>query len=120
MSHDCPGCACEPEPVIVETAPDMTPVADASVDVARIEADRDVAVAKVNARAIDEEAVAEMARLQARVDVLEAAAAPPPPPPAVIDLPPPSEPEPDMAPPKADDADVPSEPKPPARKRGFF
>ncbi len=54
----------EPEPVVVE-APDTEPVAEASVEVARIEADRDVKVAKI-------EAGTDRIEIDSRVDALEA------------------------------------------------
>jgi len=90
----------EPEPVVIEEAPDTEPVAEASVEIARIEADRDVQTAKIYSKGQDEDTAATMAALQARIEVLETARAPVAEPevvPVVIDAPPP-EPEPEPAP----------------------
>lgn len=103
----------EPEQVVVEdkSAEDVAETAaGAEVEVARINADRDVATAKIYARQADEETVATMAAMAARIDVLEAALAPPPPPepeelPVEVPEPEPEpEPEslPDVEPPKAE------------------
>jgi hypothetical protein len=66
----------DPEPVIIEEAVDVEPIADATVEVARIEADRDVAVAKIEARVADEELVAALAALTAENEALRAQLAP--------------------------------------------
>lgn len=70
--------------------------AEAEVEVARIQAERDVAVAKIEARSVDVQAEADTAALLARLDVLEtwraeilAAQAPPEPEPVVIPVSPP-------------------------------
>lgn len=120
--HNCPDCGIEhgePEPVIVEDNSDKAAeaVGDASVEVARIEADRDVAVAKIANRGLDEDTAALIAGLQARVDVLERASAPAEPEPLVIPVPEP-EPEPEPVPAPAEE---PAKEKPPVeRKKGFF
>ncbi len=67
----------DPEPVIVEEAPDLEPAAEAEVRIAEIQAGRDVAVAKIEHRAIDEDTVAVIAGLRAENEALRAAAAPP-------------------------------------------
>lgn len=67
----------EPEPVVIEEAPDTEPIADAAVEIARIEADRDVTIAKVVNRAADEDVAATIAALQAENDALRAQLAPP-------------------------------------------
>jgi len=74
----CPECGqAVPEPeVVVEEAVDLEPVAEAEVRIAEIQADRDVAVAKIEARVVDDEIVAELAALRAEVEVLRAQAAP--------------------------------------------
>lgn len=120
--HTCPDCGIEHEQpmpeVVVEEAMDPEPIADASVEVARIEADRDIAVAKIEHKALDEELVMQLSALQARLDALEAMNAPEPEPePVVITEAPAPEPEP-MEPPKAEER--PEEPRPKAKKRGFF
>lgn len=53
MSHTCPDCGLEHEAVAsVELAPvDMEPVTDATVRVAEIEAERDVTLARIHAKA---------------------------------------------------------------------
>lgn len=104
----------DPEPEVIVEAPDTEPVAEAAVEVARIEADRDVAVAKIVNRGMDEDMAANLAALQARVDVLEAAAMPEPEPePIVIPVP---EPEPEPVPAPVEEEHE----KPPAPKKGFF
>jgi hypothetical protein len=87
-------------PVVIEEQPDLQPVADASVEIERVKADRDVQVEKIRSRGLDEETAATIAGLQARVDVLEAARIPaePEPEPIPVALPEP-EPEPDPGPP---------------------
>jgi len=58
----------DPEPpVVVEEAPDMEPAAEAAVEVARIEAKRDVDVAKIEARVEDDEMVLRMAALEGEI-----------------------------------------------------
>ena len=74
----------DPEPVIIEEAPDTEPVADAAVEIARIEADRDVTIAKVVNRSMDEDTVATIAALQAENEALRAQLAPPEPEPEEI------------------------------------
>jgi hypothetical protein len=81
---------------------------DEAVEVARIVADRDVQVAKIERKAVDEETVVQMAALQARVDVLEAAAAPPAPEPEILPVPVPEPgPEPEPGPPAPPEHDGP-------------
>lgn len=67
----------DPEPIIVEEAVDVEPVAEATVEVARIEADRDVAVAKIERGVIDEEVAARIAALEAENETLRGQLAPP-------------------------------------------
>jgi len=74
---ECGQALPEPE-VVVEEAVDLEPVAEAEVEIARIEADRDVQVAKIEAKVADDEIVAELAALRAEVEVLRAQAAPEP------------------------------------------
>lgn len=66
----------DPEPVVIEEAPDTEPIADAAVEIARIEADRDVAVAKIENRAADEDLAVTVAALMAENDALRAQLAP--------------------------------------------
>lgn len=109
----------EPEPIVVDdgTADAAEAVSDASVEVARIQADRDVTVAKIEHRAVDEELVTSLAAMQARLDVIEAAMAPPEPEPVVVVPEPAPEPEPIAeAPPETEH----HAPKEAPRRRGFF
>jgi len=120
--HPCPECGIEhgePEPVVVEDNSDKAAEAagEASVEVARIEAKRDVDVARIQNRGLDEQLAADLAALQARIDVLEAAAIPPEPEPVVLPVP---EPEPEPEPvPAPEETPVKEEHREPARK-GFF
>lgn len=66
----------DPEPVIAE-APDLEPVAEAEVRIAEINAGRDVAIAKIGNRVIDEETAAQLAALAAENETLRAQLAPP-------------------------------------------
>jgi len=79
MMHDCPNCEHEAEPVVVESGPDPAAVeiaGEASVEVARIEADRDVVIAKLQTRSVDEEVAVQLAALAAENDALRAQLAP--------------------------------------------
>jgi hypothetical protein len=108
----------DPEPeVIIEEAPDTEPIAEASVEVAKIEADRDVAVAKIANRGMDEDTAALIAGMQARIEVLEAANMPAEPEPVVIPMPA-EEPEPEPAPAPEEHPEH-ATPQP-ERKKGFF
>lgn len=81
---------------------------DEAVEVARIAADRDIAVAKIERRGMEEDTAAQMAALQARVDVLEAAAAPSEPEPEILPVPVSEpEPEPEPGPPAPPEHDAP-------------
>lgn len=110
----------EPEPVVVEDNSDKVAetTSDAAVEIARLEAERDIKVAKIAARQDDEEQVSELAAMRARLDVLEAALAPPEPEPM-------PEPEPVVVVSEPDAAAAPPE-KETVRerksqaKRGFF
>lgn len=108
----------EPEPeIIVEEAPDVEPVAEASVEIARIEADRDVQTAKIYAKGEDADTAALIAALQARIEVLEQSNMPPEPEPipVVVDPPAPA-PQPEPEAPVATDM-PPAEPKEPKAKK---
>ena len=72
---ECGQATPEPE-VVIEEAVDLEPVAVAEVDVARIQADRDVTIAKIQSKVIDEELTAQLAALAAENEALRAAAAP--------------------------------------------
>lgn len=93
-SHDEP----DPEPIVIDdgTAEAAVATGAAEVEIAKLETDRDIELAKIQNRAIDAERDAALAAMQARIDVLEQAAIPPAPPepePIVIPVdPPPSEP----------------------------
>jgi hypothetical protein len=92
--------------------------AEASVEVARIEAERDVATAKIYARGQDEDTAAMIAGMAARIEVLEAAAAPAVEEPIMIQAAAAPEPEPEAAAPVPE-----AEPKTETsskRKQGFF
>lgn len=125
MTHVCPDCGMEhggPEPVVVEDNSDKAAaeLGDASVEIARVEAGRDVEVAKITAKTIDAETEAELARLRARVEVLETSTLPAPEPePVPIVVPDPGpEPEPEPEP-----APAPPESEPPAaesKPRGYW
>lgn len=110
----------DPEPpVVVQEVPDPEPAAAAAVEIARVEGDTAVQIAKINSRSLDEETAAELAALRAENEMLKAAAAPPEPPPVMIPAAPP-EPDPDpMAPPVADKPEPPAEEKP-KRRSGVF
>lgn len=123
--HQCPTCGMEcegpaAEPVVtdlVSAEKVAAAVGESEVRIAEINAGRDVQTAKVYARRNDEETVAAMAGMQARIDVLEAAMAPPAEPePVVIPVPEPAAPaEPVAGPPETAPR---SEGKP--KKKGFF
>jgi len=68
----------DPEPVVVEEAVDTEPLADSAVEIARLETARDVAVAKIENRAADEEVIARIAALEAENEALRSQLAPPP------------------------------------------
>jgi hypothetical protein len=122
--HNCPSCglahdgtievAPEPEPVPAET----TSAND--VEIAKVEADAVVQLAKIDAKTEESEDKQRIAELEGEVRGLRETIAaltppePPPPPAPVIVGPPEPEPEPTDLP-KADER-----PKPPDRKKGFF
>lgn len=68
----------DPEPVVIEEATDLEPAADAAVEIARVEANRDIKVAQIVNRAADEDTVARLAALEAENETLRAQLAPPP------------------------------------------
>lgn len=81
MTHACPDCGIEhgePEPVVVEDNSDKAAEheGEAAVEIARLETKRDVKVAQIQSRAIDEEARVQIAALAAEIEVLRTAAAP--------------------------------------------
>lgn len=115
MGYDHP----DPEPeIVIEEAPDTEPVAAAEVEVARIEADRDVTIARIENRVLDDELMVRVAALEAENEALRAQLAPPEPEPVPVVV---SEPAPDPGP---DPGSVPpsveetSAPAPAAKKRG--
>lgn len=111
----------DPEPVVIEEAPDTEPIADAAVEVARITADRDVTIAKIEHRAIDDELAVQLAALQAENEALRSQLAPPEPemPVQVVEAAPEPEPEPEAMPP-AVEAPTTAEGKPAKRKNPWF
>ena len=108
----------EPEAVIVE-APDTEAPAEAAVEIARIEGDTAVKVAKIEARVADDELVLRLAELEGEVKgmretldrVAPAEPEPEPEPEPVI-----VEPEPAAPPPPADEHNAPKS----KRRAGFF
>jgi hypothetical protein len=107
----------EPEPpVVIEEAPDTEPIADAAVEIARIEADKEVTITKIQHRALDDELAVELAALRAENETLRAQLAPPPPEevPVVVEPAPEPEPEPDSAPPVVEPT---TDSEPTAKKR---
>lgn len=112
MSHSCTECGLAHDaplpPVVVEDgsaqADAAESVAGAEVEVARIQAERDIAVEKIRLRGLDEETAALLAGMQARLDVLESARIQPEPEPlpepVVIPAEPQPEPESTPAPPE--------------------
>jgi hypothetical protein len=116
----CPECGQphEPVPVVEETTViDNEPIATAEVEIARINANRDITLAKIARGIAESEAVQEAAIATAEADAVKDALAPPPPPEAdpVVVV---SDSQDDGGeiepPPEADDA--PSEPSEPHRK----
>lgn len=108
----------DPEPAVeVVEAPDTEPIADASVRIAEVQADRDVTIAKIERRALDDELAVELAALRAENETLRAQVAPPPAEevPVVVEAPPEPEPEPESAPPVVEQT---STPEPAAKKKG--
>jgi hypothetical protein len=124
----CPGCGAKlnrevEEAEVHETETQTEQITDSAVEIARIEANRDVAVAKINAGVVEHstevEQAAELAHAEGKAEGLETALAPEPEPapePVVVvndDAPeepsiPPAEPEEHHEPPK------------PKHKSGFF
>jgi len=121
--HNCPDCGIEheaPEPeVLVEEAVDVEPIADANVEVARIEAERDVTIAKISAKMEERHDETEIEVLRAELRALRDLITPPEPEPeptpVVIEEPEPVPVEEEMPP-----REERHEPKAPASKRGFF
>jgi hypothetical protein len=119
----CGNCGQTSEPVVIVaddgTAEAAGADAEASVEVARIEADRDVAVAKIENRGLNEELVVQLAAMAARIEVLEAAAIPEPEPePIVMPMAPAAGPAPEAVAPPIETAPK-AESKAKAKK-GFF
>lgn len=107
----------DPEPVVeVVEAPDPEPIADAAVRVAEIEANRDITLAKIEHRAVDDELLAQVAALTAENEALRAQLAPPAEevPVVVAEPAPVPEPEPEAAPPAIEET---STTEPAAKKR---
>jgi len=109
-----------PEPeVAVEEAVDLEPVAEASVEVARIEADRDIKVAKIAAHVADDELELRLAALEGELrGIKEAMVQPEPevaPEPVIVAQDVAPEPEPEMPP-----REEREEPKAPRKPKGFF
>jgi hypothetical protein len=118
FEHDDP----EPEQVIVDqpaVADAAEAEANAGVEIARVNRDADVQIAKIAGRQLDEATAAEMAALRARLDILEAARLPDPEPepePVVVETAPAEpEPEPVAAPPE-----TPEPPKEEKKSSGFW
>jgi hypothetical protein len=107
-------------PVVIDdgTAEAAESVSAAEVERARIEADRDVKVAKITSRAVDEEMVRRIAALEAEAEVFRTKLAPPEPEPVVIaqDNPEPEPAEPVPAPAQEEHKEPPATRK----KSGFF
>ncbi len=107
MTHACPDCGLGHEPAIVEepVVVDVEPAADAAVQIAAIEADRDVTIARVHAKteeAWQESRVAELeGRLAGMAETLERLTPPEPEPVPVVIAEPPA-PEPIVAEPVAE------------------
>jgi chemosensory pili system protein ChpA (sensor histidine kinase/response regulator) len=104
----------EHEEAVVEAAPEPEvpeAVTDAAVEIARIDADRDIQTAKIYAKGNDEDTAALLAAMAARIEILEAERTPPEPEPepVVIVADPPPEPEPEPEPGPA--GDLPEAPK---------
>lgn len=107
----------DPEPAVeVVEAPDVEPIADATVEVARIEAERDVTLAKIQRSTLADEERIELEALRVEVGALREQLAPPPPEevPVVVEAAPEPEPEPESAPPVVEET---STPEPAAKKR---
>jgi hypothetical protein len=114
----------DPEPVVIEEAPDTEPIADAAVEIARIEADKEVTITKIQHRAIDDELAVELAALRAENESMRAQLAPPDPEPVeipveVADPAPEPDAEPDSAPPAVESTST-TEPKSAKRKNPWF
>ena len=122
MIHACADCGIEheaPEPeVLVEEAVDVEPIADANVEVARIEAERDVTIAKISAKMEEKHDETEIEVLRAEIRALRDLIAPPVPEPEPAPVVIEEEPAPveEEIPPREER----HEPKAPASKRGFF
>jgi hypothetical protein len=126
----CPGCGTKLERELehaAETAEHETEsqteeITDAAVEIARIEANRDVTIAKVQAGIVEHtaevEQAAELAHAEGKAEGLETAIAPPEPPPAepVVVVDNNDEPEPSIPPAEPEEH---HERKAPA-KHGFF
>lgn len=88
MSHLCPDCGMEHEQAVAEVAVvEDEAVPEAAVRIATIEAERDVTLAKIGARAEGSEQAVALVALQARMDGFQEALdrlAPPPPEPEPV------------------------------------
>lgn len=124
MTHRCVDCGFEHEPVMVEEPAepvvevDPEPIAAAEVQIEAIRADRDVQVAKIEARVAESELAGQVAELQGVVaGMAETLKAMTPPPPEPVPVPVEPEPIPEPVPePVAPPAPV--EPSAPAKRRG--
>lgn len=108
----------DPEPeVVVEEAPDLEPVVGAQVEIARIEGDTAIQLAKIQRSTLEDEDRIELEALRVEVGALREQLAPPEPEetPVVVQAPPEPEAEPDSAPPVVEGT---STPEPKGKKRG--
>lgn len=124
MLHNCPDCGHDDQPdvTIVEDASAEDNVTDAQVEIARLETERDVEIAKLANKGINEETAAIIAGLQARIDVLESSRLPDAVPdavPVVIDAPDP-EPEAEEVPPPPAEHEPSETEKPKSKKNPWM
>src|ERR1039458_2630066 len=98
--HECDNCTHEPEPIAVDTGPPKAVVetaVDADVEIARIGADRDVTVARIEHKSLEEANAVRIAELEAQLLALTAppvapAAEEEPPAAVMVEAPAPAEP----------------------------
>jgi hypothetical protein len=68
VTHICPDCGLDHgEPVIEAPEVDMEPAADAAVEIARLETERDVAVARIEAKSTEAWQEARVVELEAQL-----------------------------------------------------
>ena len=127
-SHYCPMCGAvhggEAEAEAIAEVAAVEEVSRADVEIARINADRDIRLARINAGVLDQERDAELAHAEGKaegvVETLETLAPDPEPAPVVVEADP--EPEPELVPevpaPPVDDDHQDHEPRPP-KSRGL-